>query len=74
MVVLIVHGSTVFSREKIRNVTTMCMVVLIVQFETKVRFTKTMHNEYKTSKDLKCYQRKKKSTKDMINGFMESKG
>ena len=36
----------------------MCMVVLIVQLEKKVRLTKTMHNEYKMSKDLECYKRK----------------
>jgi hypothetical protein len=46
--------------------TTMCMVVPIVQLEKKLGFTKTMHNEYKTSKDLKCYQRKRKVKKDMI--------
>ena len=46
------------SREKIQDVAAMCMVVLIVQLEKKVRLTKTMHNEYKMSKDLECYKRK----------------
>jgi hypothetical protein len=39
------------------------MVLLIVQLEKKLGFKKTMHNEYKTSKDLKMLPKKKKSKK-----------